>query len=118
MPVSPVDPGDATIKLQNPSGIKKPEPSEKDKIAAKKVSKDFEAMFVGLMIKSMRDTVGKDSLTNGGHGEEVYRSLLDQEYSKAISENHSLGLADRIEKELLKSLPCKDPGNKDNGRQS
>ncbi len=118
MPVSPVDPGDATIKLQNPSGIKKPEPSEKNKIAAKKVARDFEAMFVGMMIKSMRDSVGKDSLTNGGHGEEVYRSLLDQEYAKAVSENHSLGLAERIEKELLKSLPCKDSGTMDKDRQS
>jgi flagellar protein FlgJ len=107
MPVSPVIPGDATIKTQEASTGKKPEPSVKDRIAAKKVAKDFEALFVGIMIKSMRDTVGKDGMTYGGHGEDVYRSLLDQEYAKAISDNHGLCLADRIEKELLKSLPVK-----------
>jgi flagellar protein FlgJ len=116
MPVSPVISGDATIKTQEASTGKKPEPSVKDRIAAKKVAKDFEALFVGIMIKSMRDTVGKDGMTYGGHGEEVYRSLLDQEYAKAISDNHGLGLADRIEKELLKSLSVK-PDTKNTGGQ-
>ncbi len=113
MPVSPVFSGDATIRAQEASEDKKPQPSAKDMIAAKKVAKDFEALFVGIMIKSMRDTVGKDSMTYGGHGEEVYRSLLDQEYAKAISDNNGLGLAERIEKELLKSLPVKDTKNTD-----
>ncbi len=108
MPVSQAVSGDAAIKTQDASAVKKPEPSARDRIAAKKVAKDFEAMFVGIMVKSMRDTVGKDSMTYGGHGEEIYRSLLDQEYAKAISDNNSLGLADRIEKELLKSLPVNE----------
>ncbi|HET6419128.1 MAG TPA: rod-binding protein [Geobacteraceae bacterium] len=116
MAVSPVVPGDATIKTQAATGGSKPEPSEKDRIAAKKVAKDFEALFVGIMIKSMRDTVVNDDMTYGGHGEDVYRSLLDQEYAKAVSENHSLGLADRIEKELLKSLPVKRMDNNPGGQ--
>lgn len=116
MPVSSVSSGDATIKSQDTSIGKKSGPSEKDRIAAKKVAKEFEALFVGIMLKSMRDTVGNDSMTSGGHGEEVYRSLLDQEYAKAISDNHGLGLADRIEKDLLKSLPVKDAKNTGGGQ--
>jgi flagellar protein FlgJ len=78
---------------------------EKDRLAAKKVARDFESMFVGIMFKSMRETVGKDSLTGGGHGEEMYRSMLDQEYAKAAGEGQGLGLAGTIEKELLKTMP-------------
>jgi flagellar protein FlgJ len=78
---------------------------EKDRLSAKKVARDFESIFIGLMMKSMRETVGKDSLTGGGHGEEMYRSMLDQEYAKAASEAQTLGLATAIEKELLKTLP-------------
>jgi Rod binding domain-containing protein len=98
-------PVDETIKMPKPPGTEKAAVSDKDRIAAKKVAREFESVFVGMMLKSMRETVGKDSLTNGGHGEEVYRSLLDQEYAKAISENNGLGISNLLEKELLKSMP-------------
>jgi flagellar protein FlgJ len=67
-----------------------------------KVSQDFEALFVGMMMKSMRATVGKDKLTNGGHGEEVFRSMLDQEYAAAAAKRNSLGLAPMIEKDIIR----------------
>lgn len=76
--------------------------SDKQRIQAKKISQDFEGLFVGMMMKSMRDTVGKDKLTGGGHGEEVFRSLLDQEYATASVKRGGLGLAKQIEKEILK----------------
>jgi flagellar protein FlgJ len=72
----------------------------KNTAATKKVSREFEALFAGFMIKSMRATVGKDEITGGGHGEEVYRSLLDQEYATAIAQQGSLGLGRLIEQQL------------------
>jgi flagellar protein FlgJ len=54
-----------------------------------------------MMLKSMRETVKQDKLTGGGHGEEVYSSLLDREYAIAISRRGNLGLAEMIEKQLL-----------------
>jgi len=76
--------------------------SDKQRSQAKKVAQDFEAMFVGMMIKSMRDTVPKDTLTGGGHGEEIYRSLLDQEYAAASVKRGGMGLARQIEKEIIR----------------
>lgn len=77
--------------------------TEKLRLQAKKVSQDFEALFVGMMMKSMRDTVGKDTLTGGGHGEEVYRSLLDQEYANAsVKRGGGLGLAKVLEKDIIR----------------
>ncbi|MDO9067798.1 MAG: rod-binding protein [Deltaproteobacteria bacterium] len=77
--------------------------SEKQRLQAKKVSQDFEALIVGMMLKSMRETVGKDKLTNGGHGEEVYRSMLDQEYASAsVKRGGGLGLAKMIEKDIIR----------------
>jgi peptidoglycan hydrolase FlgJ len=73
--------------------------------AVKKVAKEFESLFIGMMLKSMRETVGKDKLTDGGHGEEVYRSLLDQEYAKALSEHGGIGLAAMMERQLVKPAP-------------
>jgi len=77
-------------------------PAAKDAVAARKVAKEFESLFVGMMLKSMRETTGKDKLTNGGHGEEVYRSLLDQEYAKAMTERGGVGLAAMVEQQLRK----------------
>ena len=74
---------------------------DKETIAAKKVAREFESMFVGMMLKSMRETVGKDMLAGKGQSDDIYRSMLDQEYAKSISEQGGLGLAKTIEKQIL-----------------
>ena len=76
--------------------------TEKQRQQAKKVSQDFEALFVGMMMKSMRATVGKDKLTGGGHGDEVYLSMLDQEYAAASVKRGGLGIAKMIEKDIIR----------------
>jgi flagellar protein FlgJ len=82
--------------------------SDKQRLQAKKVSQDFEALIVGMMLKSMRETVGKDKLTGGGHGEEVYRSMLDQEYAAAsVKRGGGLGLAKMIEKDIIRQESAK-----------
>jgi len=69
----------------------------------KKISQDFEAMFTGMMLKSMRETVAEDKLTGGGKAEETYRYMLDQEYAAAASKRSGPNsLATMVEKELLK----------------
>ena len=69
----------------------------------KKISQDFEAMFTGMMLKSMRETVAEDKLTGGGKAEETYRYMLDQEYAAAAAKRSGPNsLATMVEKELLK----------------
>lgn len=80
------------------------ETPEKQKAALKQVSREFEALFVGMMLKSMRSTVGTDSLTGGGRGEEVYRSLLDQEYAMEIARGGGLGLGTMLEEQLARHI--------------
>ena len=102
------------LKVQN--SLKPGErPADKDSIAAKKVSQDFEAMFVSMMLKSMRDTVGKVKLTGGGQGEETFRSLLDNEYATAAARSGGIGLAQIMERELKSqnAPPPKAGGNAD-----
>jgi flagellar protein FlgJ len=90
-------------QVKNSSGL-----TDKQRQQAKKVSQDFEALMVNMMIKSMRTTVGKDTLTGGGHGEEVYRSMLDQEYAAAsVKRGGGLGLARVIEKDIIRQESLK-----------
>ncbi len=52
----------------------------------KKACKDFEAVFVYQMLKSMRKTIQKCDLFHGGQGEETYQSLMDMELSKEMAD--------------------------------
>ena len=74
-----------------------PAPRSKDELAAKKVAREFEGLFVGMMLKSMRDTVGKDSITGGGQGEEMFHSMLDQEYARIITEHGGIGMSTMLD---------------------
>jgi len=76
----------------------------------KKISQDFESLFTGMMLKSMRATVPEDKLTGGGKAEETYRYLLDQEYATAAAKRGGANsIASMVEKELLKryAVPVK-----------
>lgn len=74
--------------------------ADKTNAAVKKAAKEFEALFASMMLKSMRSTVGKDKITGGGQGEDIYRSMLDQEYANIMAGNGGMGLAKVIERQL------------------
>ena len=75
--------------------------SKGDKKKIKKLSEDFEAIFLQLMLKSMRDSVQKSGLINEGSGEKIFEEMLDGEYAKLMSSQTSSGLAEAIERQLL-----------------
>lgn len=72
-----------------------------DKAAIAKLSEEFEAVFTEIMLKSMRDSVPKSELIDGGNGEEIFRSMLDSQYAKDWAGQRRSGLAESIERQLL-----------------
>ncbi|MCK9223726.1 MAG: rod-binding protein [Candidatus Muirbacterium halophilum] len=70
----------------------------------KKSCQDFESIFVNQLMKSMRSTVQKTGFISGGRGEEIFQSMLDEEYSNEISKSGKMGLAEIMFKELSKKL--------------
>lgn len=68
----------------------------------KKVAKDFESVIINELLKVMRQSVPKEGLVNGGFGEEIFSSMLDNEYSKEIANRGTLKISDIIEKQLNK----------------
>ncbi|MCB9228061.1 MAG: rod-binding protein [Deltaproteobacteria bacterium] len=67
----------------------------------RQVAHEFEAIFLETVLKSMRQSIHKSGLINGGNAEEIYRGMLDSEYSKTMSQTGQTGLADMIFKQLL-----------------
>jgi flagellar protein FlgJ len=98
---APTNPGNNPSSLKSVVKSGMPAGGDAKKAAIHKAAVEFQSIFVGMMLKSMRETAGQDKLTGGGHGEEVYSSLLDQEYASAISRRGGFGLAEMIEKQLL-----------------
>ena len=67
--------------------------------AIKKVAKEFEALFVKMMLKSMRDTVPENELF-GSKAEKMYQDMYDKQLSTEISHGKGIGLASVIERQL------------------
>ncbi|TGL50891.1 cell division protein [Leptospira wolffii] len=67
-------------------------------------SVEFESIFVKMMLKEMKSTVHKTGLIEGGYAEEIFEDMLYDEYSKNLSANSSLGLAEQIYQSLSSNL--------------
>jgi hypothetical protein len=66
-----------------------------------KSATDFEAMFIGQMLTEMWSGVEVDPTFGGGHGEEMFRGMMTTEYGKMFQRKGGIGIATRVEKELL-----------------
>ena len=78
--------------------------SPKEQQQVRKLAEDFESIFLDIMFQSMRKTVPKSELVDGGNSEEIFRGMLDSEYAKMMAQENATGIAINIEKELLKSM--------------
>ncbi len=71
-----------------------------DETELREVCEDFEAMFVKMMLDSMRKTLSDDTLIPKNQGEKLFEDELYGEYAKSISQTANLGLADMMYSQL------------------
>ncbi len=64
--------------------------------------REFESVLINSMLQSMRNTVEKSDLFSGGKAEEIYTSMLDEQYSLMISKNSSTGLAEELYRQVAR----------------
>lgn len=67
-----------------------------------KASQDFEAMFMTQMLSPMFDGLTTNPMFGGGHGEEVMKTFMLQEYGKIIAKNGHLGLTSEIKAAMIR----------------
>ncbi len=91
----------------------KPPPMAKanDKATAVKVGRQFEAQFVSQMFQHMFEGIKTDGVFGGGSGEQMFRSLLVDEYGKMVANRggqsgnvngSGFGIGAAVQKMLLK----------------
>lgn len=68
-----------------------------------KASQDFEAMFMTQMLQPMFEGLGADPTFGGGHGEEVMKTFLLQEYGKIAAKAGTLGIASHVKDQMIKA---------------
>ncbi len=82
-------------------GELKAQANRNEKMATKEVAKQFEAMFVQMMLKSMRAAVPRNE-ENRSKTMETFEQMYDREIAVAMSRRGGLGLAEMIETHLDK----------------
>jgi len=69
--------------------------------SAAAVAKQFESLFVGMMLKSMRAATPDNSLF-GSQATKQYQGMFDQQIAGQISQGRGLGLAPMIQRQILR----------------
>ncbi len=69
---------------------------------AHKAAVEFEGFFIAKALEDMFSGIKTDGLFGGGNGEKIFRSMLLQEYGKSIAERSSIGLADAVQREIIR----------------
>ena len=75
--------------------------------AIKQVSKQFEAVFLQMMLKSMRDATPKGGLLDSS-ATETFEQMHDQQLVQQMSEQGSVGIGKMVEQYIRRSLSFRE----------
>ena len=73
------------------------------------VAKQLEGVFVQQLFKAMRETVPTDGLMNGGAGEEIFTSLMDEGIAGHVPSHWDRGIGESLYRQLRAALPPANP---------
>jgi flagellar protein FlgJ len=84
-------------------------PKTADAAKARAAAENFEAFYLSQTFEQMFQDIEPDSMFGGGQGEKVFRSLLFQEYGKQAAKTGGIGIADMVQKEILRMQEAQKP---------
>ena len=82
---------------------------EGDEKVTKEVAQQFEAIFVNMMLKSMREATDRSGLLDS-ETTKTYESMFDQQLSTELSANGTFGIAQALQNQLNQSPAAKTEG--------
>jgi flagellar protein FlgJ len=97
---------DAYTDLQGLSQLRA-EAGNNDRETLRKVAGQFEALFIQMMLKSMRDASLGEGLMDSEHVK-TYQSMFDQQIALDLSRRSGLGLADMMVRQLTRGADSAD----------
>jgi len=89
------------MRIETPA----PLPTDKRHLDLKKATQQFEGYFLHELLKEMRKTIPDDKLLgDDGHGQEIFKDMMDQTLSEKMSQRGDLGMAKMMYDQLAPSL--------------
>ncbi len=76
-----------------------------------KSAEEFEAVFIAAMMKPMFEGIEVDETFGGGKGEEIFRSMMVQEYGKEIASLDIIGIQTQVKSKLIELQAIRTTGN-------
>jgi len=75
----------------------------------RKATDELEAVFINMMMKTMRNSVPEgEGIFKKSEAEKMFGEMLDDEYSKKIAESGGIGISDMIFEQFEKHLQDDD----------
>ncbi|MBL4612527.1 MAG: rod-binding protein [Emcibacter sp.] len=87
-----------------------PKPTTPFERKARETAESFEAVFLSQILKSMSIGLKSDGPFGGGHSEEIFQDVMNEEIAKQIARNGGVGLSDAVYREILKTQEV-EPSN-------
>ena len=82
---------------------------EGDEKVTKEVAQQFEAIFINMMLKSMREATDRSGLLDS-ETTKTYESMFDQQLSTELSANGTFGIAQALQNQLNQGPAAKTKG--------
>ena len=70
--------------------------------AIDKAANEFESVFISQFLGAMFSGIKTDGITGGGQGEEMFRSLMVDQYAAGLQGQGGFGLAAQVKAQMLK----------------
>lgn len=68
----------------------------KDRQGLEQAARDFEELFVNLLLKTMRSSLPKSEFIESSFQKEMFEGMLDEAYAKEIAKGQGLGIAKMV----------------------
>ena len=69
------------------------------------VAQQLEGVFVQQLFKAMRETVPHEGMVDGGAGEDMFTSMLDEKISDEVPAKWEHGIGEALMRQLRRALP-------------
>ncbi|MBX6365033.1 MAG: rod-binding protein [Gemmatimonadetes bacterium] len=83
----------------------RPAPSSDD-ARLRRACADMEGVFLAQLFAQLRQTVPHDGIVDGGTGEEIFSSMMDENVAAAAARQQTRGLGVALYHQLRKALPA------------
>lgn len=91
--MNPINP---LTQIDKTANIKQTEDPQK----LMEVCKEFESIFINMILKQARSGMNTDGLTEKSYAREIFEGMQDEEMAKAMTEGQGVGLAKQLYKQL------------------